>query len=99
MNNAGIAFLVILFATLLFAPRIASKKLLNLPEHTLFRVRLIGVVGMALVALMVTTQARFSPYATPLWTDDWLVKPRQLMSGAIIGLFVALYAERFERKR
>lgn len=99
MNSVVVAFLAIFFAAMLFAPRTASRQFLKLPEHTLLRIRLIGVLGMALVALMVTTQARFSPYDTPLWTAEWLVKLRQLISGAIIGFFLALYAERLERKR
>ena len=85
-------------ALALLSPR-ASARLLRLHRESRLWVRLIGIFGLAFVALrLLTEQSLDAFYRSSYWKTIFLEKVRSNMAGVCIGLCLAFITENFDRR-
>ena len=103
MNESiGLVFLLVVAAAIFFVLAFSSGpsavRFLKLKRESKLWVRLIGACGLVWVSLSFIIDPRLGP--RPMTPAVWnkVNTARTMLGGVIIGLFIAVYSQRFENQ-
>ncbi len=95
----ALVFLFLFFSALAFLPRNVSARLLQRPAESRLWARLIGLLGIAWLALELITDPQLTLSRSFLDLKQTLTTARNTMGGMILGMLFALYTQDFERRQ